>query len=130
MVIIIRSFLVEYRRLRMLGFSRLEATGLVLVDPAGASLRVLWHVCIVTPLFMVGALTVGLWLFLPAARVGEVISVCIGDAGLRTQLGCILLLASAVLEGGRYVWRMNDSLLSQLSKGEGYDKVGLKDKQR
>ncbi len=124
------SFVAEYSHLRTLAFSRLGATALVLANPVRASLRVLWRICIVTPLFMVGALTVSLWLLLPAARVGEVVNSCIGDSGLMSQLGSVLLLASAVLEGMRYVWRMNASLLRPVAKEERGTHSNLKDKQR
>lgn len=127
---IIKSFVAEYSHLRTLGFSRMGSAALVLADPVRTCLRVLWRICVVTPLFMLGALTVSLWLLLPAARVGEVVSTCIGDAGLMSHFVYVLLLASAVLEGMRYVWRMNSSLLRPVAKEESRTHSNLKDKQR
>ncbi|MBU9819884.1 hypothetical protein J1782_08290 [Rahnella sp. BCC 1045] len=123
-----QSYVFEFNRLRLLGFSRLEATGLVLVDPIQRSVRVLWRICIVIPLFIVGALTVSLWLFLPAEQVGEVVGTCISDDSLMDQFGAILLLAGAVLEGMRHAWQMNASLLAQVSTGKEYGQAERKDK--
>jgi len=111
-----QPFMSEFSRLRVLGFGRLEASALLLSGPACLVLQVLWRVCIAVPFFLIGALTLGLWLFLPGDQLVAVASMLLGDADSLTQIGRIAFLFSAVLEGMRYVWKMNASLLNPVEK--------------
>ncbi|WP_431022219.1 hypothetical protein ABMA09_22850 [Erwinia rhapontici] len=107
---VIESFGSEYNRLRLLGFSRLEATVLVFFDPVRFSLLMLWRVCVLRPLFMVGVLTVGLWIFLPATQLSEMGNKLIHDDNAMSQFWFFLFLSSAVLEGGRLLRRLRRRL--------------------
>ncbi|MNP71664.1 hypothetical protein D3C76_1680820 [compost metagenome] len=88
--------------------------------------------CVAVPFFLIGALTFSLWLFLPVDQLVDEAKMVLGDHSLMTQLGKCVLLFSVLLEGMRYVWNMNASLLkpvvSAVFTGEGND--NLKDKQR
>lgn len=103
---VIESFGSEYNRLRLLGFSCLEATVLVFFDPVRFSMIMLWRVCVLRPLFMVGVLTVGLWLFLPVTQLGEIASILIHDHNVMNQLWGSLFLFSAQLEGMKLLRRL------------------------
>lgn len=105
-MIVIESLGSEYNRLRLLGFSRLESTVLVFFDPIRFSLLMLWRVCVFRPLFMVGVLAVGLWVFLPATQLSEMMNRLIHDDNLMIQFWGFLFLSSAVLECGRLLRRL------------------------
>ncbi|WP_208950394.1 hypothetical protein [Rahnella sp. ChDrAdgB13] len=127
-----QSFVFEFNRLRQLGFSRFEAFVLLMTNPVRIGLNLFWRVGVAMPFFLIGALTFGLWLFLSVDQLVGVARMVLGDHFLMTQLGKCVLLFSVLLEGMRYVWNMNASLLkpvvSAVFTGEGND--NLKDKQR
>ena len=129
-----QSYVSEFNRLRLLGFSRLEALALLLTNPVRSGLRLFWRVCLAVPFFLIGAPTVSLLLFLSADQFVDVVSTLLGDNGLMTQIGRTVLLFSALLEGVRYVWSMNASLLkpvvSAVATGERKGNDNLRDKQR
>jgi hypothetical protein len=127
-----QSFISQFNRLRQLGFNRPEAFALLMTDPVRYGLNLFWRVCVAVPFFLIGALTFSLWLFLPMGQLIDVARMVLGDHYLMTQIGKCVLLFSVLLEGMRYVWSMNASLLkpavSAIETGKGND--NLKDKQR
>lgn len=129
-----QSFISKFNRLRQLGFSRLEAFALLMTDPVRYGLSLFWRVCVVVPFFLIGALTFSLWLFLPVDPLVDVAKMVLGDLYLVTQIGKCVLLFSVLLEGMRFVWNMNASLLkpvvSAVSTGEIRGSDNLKDKHR
>lgn len=129
-----RSFISKFNRLRQLGFGRLEAFAFLMVDPFRYGLSLFWRMCVAVPFFLMGASTFGFWLFLPVGQLVDVARIVLGDHYLMNQIGKCVLLFSLLLEGMRFVWNMNASLLkpvvSEVSMGEIRGSDNLKDKQR
>lgn len=129
-----QSFISKFNRLRQLGFGRLEAFALLMVDPVRYGLSLFWRVCVAVPFFLMGASTFGFWLFLPMGQLVDLARIVLGDHYLMNQIGKCVLLFSVLLEGMRYVWSMNASLLkpavSAVETAEGKGSDNLKDKQR
>lgn len=127
-----QSFISKFNRLRQLGFDRLEAFALLMVDPVRYGISLFWRVCVAVPFFLIGASTFGFWLFLPMGQLVDLARMVLGDHNLMNQIGKCVILFSVLLEGICYVWSMNTSLLkpvvSAAEAGEGSD--NLKDKQR
>ena len=86
------------------------------------------------PFFLIGASTFGFWLFLPVGQLVDLARIVLGDHNLMNQIGKCVLLFSVLLEGMRYVWSMNASLLkpvvSVIEAGEGKGSDNLGDKQQ
>lgn len=129
-----QSFISKFNRLRQLGLGRLEAFALLMVDPFRYGLSLFWRVCVAVPYFLIGASTFGLWLFFPVGQLVDLARIVLGDHYLMNQIGKCVLLCSVLLEGMRYVWSMNASLLkpvlSAVETAEGKGSDNLKDKQR
>lgn len=129
-----QSFISKFNRLRQLGLGRLEAFALLMVDPFRYGLSLFWRVCVAVPFFLIGASTFGLWLFFPVGQLVDLARIVLGDHNLMNQIGKCVLLFSVLLEGMRYVWSMNASLLkpvlSAVETAEGKGSDNLKDKQR
>ena len=129
-----QSFISKFNRLRQLGFGRLEAFAFLMVDPFRYGLSLFWRVCVAVPFFLIGASTFCLWLFLPVGQLVDLTRMVLGDHYLMNQIGKCVLLCSVLLEGMRYVWSMNASLLkpvvSAVETAEGKGGDNLKDKQR
>ncbi|MBU9861715.1 hypothetical protein [Rahnella aceris] len=129
-----QSFISKFNRLRQLGLGRLEAFALLMVDPFRYGLSLFWRVCVAVPFFLIGASTFGLWLFFPVGQLVDLARIVLGDHYLMNQIGKCVLLCSVLLEGMRYVWSMNASLLkpvlSAVETAEGKGSDNLKDKQR
>ncbi|WP_447868537.1 hypothetical protein [Rahnella aceris] len=129
-----QSFILKFNRLRQLGFGRLEAFALLMVDPVRYGISLFWRVCVAVPFFLIGASTFCLWLFLPVGQLVDLTRMVLGDHYLMNQIGKCVLLFSVLLEGMSYVWSMNASLLkpvvSAVETAEGKGGDNLKDKQR
>ncbi|HEY3592189.1 MAG TPA: hypothetical protein VGL07_19295 [Buttiauxella sp.] len=128
-----QSFISTFNRLRQPGFGRLEAFALLMTDPVRYGQSLFWQVCVAVPLFLIGALTFGLWLFLPVGQLVDMARMVPGDHNLMTQTGKCVVLFSVLLEGMRFVWNMNASLLkpvvSAITTLEREADNNLKDKQ-
>lgn len=129
-----QSFISKFNRLRQLGLGRLEVFAFLMVDPFRYGLSLFWRVCVAVPFFLIGASTFGFWLFLPVGQLVDLARIVLGDHNLMNQIGKCVLLFSVLLEGMRYVWSMNASLLkpvvSVIEAGEGKGSDNLGDKQQ